>query len=97
MQKERARKDVVSSRMKKRLVLAKAAFCFFGPFQTKRSSSAHHRNCKMGGIFSIISKLIWGDSSAQVQPQMNVGQNAADEMEELVAQVGDLKHGEYVR
>lgn len=50
----------------------------------------------MGGIFSVISKLIWGDQEAQRQPQMDVQPEGVKEMEQLVAQVSDLKHGEYV-
>lgn len=52
----------------------------------------------MGGIFSMISKLIWGDAEAQRQPQLDVDDDhePVTEMEQLVAQVSDLKHGEYV-
>lgn len=51
---------------------------------------------KMGGIFSVISKLIWGEQPAQRQPQLDVQPEGVKEMEQLVAQVNDLKNGEYV-
>lgn len=51
---------------------------------------------KMGGIFSVISKLIWGEQPAQQQPHLDVQPEGVKEMEQLVAQVSDLKNGEYV-
>jgi len=52
----------------------------------------------MGGILSYISKLIWGDSQAQRQPQLNVDDNMEGEevMEQIVAQVSEIQKGEYV-
>lgn len=44
----------------------------------------------------MISKLIWSDAPAQHQPQMNVDNPAgAQELEQLVAQVSEVKNGEY--
>jgi hypothetical protein len=49
----------------------------------------------MGGIFSVISKLFWGEAKPVAMEQMNVDEGVR-EMEQLVAQVSDLKNGEYV-
>jgi hypothetical protein len=46
----------------------------------------------------MISTLIWGDAPAQPQAQLDVNndQEGVQELEQLVAQVSDLKNGEYV-
>jgi NADPH-dependent 2,4-dienoyl-CoA reductase/sulfur reductase-like enzyme/nitrite reductase/ring-hydroxylating ferredoxin subunit len=47
----------------------------------------------MGGIFSVISKLFWGEAKPVVMEQMNTDEGVR-EMEQLVAQVSEVKRGE---
>lgn len=47
----------------------------------------------MGAIFSMITKLLWGDAKPVPMEQFNANEGAG-EVEEVVAQVGDLKNGE---
>ena len=49
----------------------------------------------MGGIFSVISKLFWGEAKPVVMEQMNTDEGVR-EMEQLVAQVSEVKRGECV-
>lgn len=43
----------------------------------------------------MITKLLWGDAKPVPMEQFNAN-DGAGEVEEVVAQVGDLKNGEYV-